>query len=372
MSRLRSFPAILASVCLCLWVAGAAVIDAQDRDIDIAPLIISLDTLSGIEKIEALNSISEKLIEQDRPTEAVPFAEDALKLADSAGSAWEALRARVNLGTALFFSGGDNFRTVAVLKKATEDLESLEKDPGNIPRDRILRGRLRAADYLGRILMEEQDNTSALTALTTASETAREIGNDQALSDILHRTAVCHLYLTQYSEALASGIEALEISRRIGHERLTAANEYIIGYIHRDLGNLDLSLSYFQSSLENARKAKDDYRSALALNEIGNILGMKSEFDKALEFKKEALKLAESIGEAYLISCCLHDIGNLYLQMKDFRQALPYLLRAFDIDIDSGNARDVAIVSQNIALIYSGWNQDAAGSSLSRTRPKTP
>ena len=78
-------------------------IDAQDRDIDIAPLIISLDTLSGIEKIEALNSISEKLIEQDRPAEAVPFAEDALKLADAAGSAWEALRARVNLGTALFF-----------------------------------------------------------------------------------------------------------------------------------------------------------------------------------------------------------------------------------------------------------------------------
>jgi len=335
------------------------VINAQDRDVDIAPLIESLDTLSGIEKIEALNRIAEILIQREEHVDAGRFAEEALKLAESAVNVWEAVRARINLGTALLFTGGDNIRTIEVLKKAAEDIESLGKDPGDIPRDRILSSRFKAAHYLGRALTSDQDNAAAVAAFQAALESAKEIGNDRAVADTLNRLSICRLFLTEYAEAMAAAIEALEISQRIGDTRLTAANEYIIGYLHRDLGNLDLSHDYFQSSLKNARKAGDDYRSAMALNEIGNVLVLQSKFEEALEIKKEALRIGEDIQDAYVISCCLHDIGNIYRNMKDDRQALIYFYRAFDIDMSSGNAREVAIVSRSIATIFLDGNEDA-------------
>ena len=101
----------------------------------------------------------------------------------------------------------------------------------------------------------------------------------------------------------------------------------------------------------------DTLKTIYLLNSLGTIEAQKHETQQAKERFQEALNLSLLSGDSTLISNSYNNFANYYLLTKDTVTALNYLKKSYAIDKVSGSAKNTAIVTYNIATMYSITNK---------------
>jgi diguanylate cyclase (GGDEF)-like protein len=187
---------------------------------------------------------------------------------------------------------------------------------------------------------------------------------------LLKGAGLSELILGDYNKALDFLLRAEAEAEKSNDREIAGASQYLIGYVHRDLGNYDLALEHFRKAYESGRALGHRRREIMSLNEIGNVFVYREQFAAALPYKERSLQLARQHGDADLLANGLHDLGNLYLSQERAADALPLLQEALAIDRRLQQTRGIAIALLSLADCQRRLGRPAAAlAALDEARP---
>ena len=203
---------------------------------------------------------------------------------------------------------------------------------------------------LGRVEIKSGKPQDSLAPLSSALTLAIDLGNEEARANILQATGVAYKLLNRPEEALRRDQESLAIKRKIGAKRGMAASLDEIAQIRETLGGL--------------RDAERSYTEALALRrEIGDRVGIATTLvnlavltheslhrpDAALPLLREALQIQRDTGNQNDEALVLNNIGNVYLTKRDYAEAQTYFERALELREKANVPSEVADTRHNLA-----------------------
>lgn len=166
---------------------------------------------------------------------------------------------------------------------------------------------------------------------------------------LLNKIGLAELILGDYEKALDHLLRSLAVAEKKGERTYITSSSYLIGYVHRDLRNFDLALSYFNAAHESALAADDQYYAIMALNEIGNLHVYAERFAEAIPYKERSLQMARQFADRKLLATCLHDMGHMHLSQDRPSDALPYFQESLAISREVGGDREIIIILLNTA-----------------------
>ncbi|NHK30461.1 MAG: tetratricopeptide repeat protein, partial [Asgard group archaeon] len=162
----------------------------------------------------------------------------------------------------------------------------------------------------------------------------RKSNNRYLLNRLLNNTALCSIEGGNLKEGLNYLEEAFKFSEILANKLQLAVSANNIGFIYRNMGNLEMSMKYFYIALENAKSSGVDHHYILVATET-NIAHLHLDFGKpqlALsdsETALESLKRSEVTVPPQIsiaLDLCRADIFESLDRFNDANQTLDYAL----------------------------------------------
>jgi len=173
--------------------------------------------------------------------------------------------------------------------------------------------------------------------------------------EVLHALSMAgyFYYLSaDYTRALKTKLRSVRLAESLKDTAYLISETSHLGFIHRDMANLESAMELFRKAAGLARTTGDIGMTISSLNEIGNVHFYNHDYDQALSIKTEALNLARSLNSPSHIAFVSHDIGLIYQQQGQHERALEHFQSACETDRKSGNTRGVTISLINIGQAY--------------------
>jgi diguanylate cyclase (GGDEF)-like protein len=255
-----------------------------------------------------------------------------------------------------------------LLAAARPTMAGDETRPGPAPAEDSSR-RAAALTERGEAEQKREDNRAAQATFRQALALLAEEGL-RPPARLLKGAGLSELILGDYNKALDFLLRAEAEAEKSNDREIAGASHYLIGYVHRDLGNYDLALKHFRKAYESGRTLGHRRREIMSLNEIGNVYVYREDFAAALPYKERSLLLARQHGDADLLANGLHDLGTLYLSQERAADALPLLQEALAIDRRLKQTRGVIIALLSLADCQQRLGRPAAAlAALDEARP---
>ncbi len=199
--------------------------------------------------------------------------------------------------------------------------------------------------------------TLATTYGKAALELGRKINHQKGILKSLSFLGVVAINEANHPLALQYFLEALEIA--------TAQNNMVeVAYTYNNLGklyynekNAMLYRQYYQKALDAARKTNDADVLAYSLRNVAFVYEYEKKYDKALFYHKEALKIREKLQkETYLISA-LQLTGACYTMVNEYDSAFQCFNKALSIAVHYHTILDRADVFNAKARAFRRMHQ---------------
>lgn len=159
---------------------------------------------------------------------------------------------------------------------------------------------------------------------------------------------------SQYDQALNELLKASRIyESEQNHNALTKVYNSA-GLIYLELGELDLSGSYFAQSLSSLEKAPNPEILSYILNNIGMLKQNQNQLDSALIYLQKSLEIKENNIDNPIISSTLNNIACVYIEKENYRAALDNYLISKSIKLQHKDSAGLFLIHTNIANLY-GW-----------------
>ncbi|MCD4692949.1 MAG: tetratricopeptide repeat protein, partial [Calditrichales bacterium] len=294
-------------------IAPLIILNSLSAEVKTDSLETRLQAVSGEEKIEVLNKLSEAY-KKSLPAKSVEYGKQALELSQKSGDRKGEALALLNIG------GGNSLL-------------------GNYDK---------ALEYFSKSLsINEKIND--------------KINIAQALNNI----GLVYQKLSAFDNALEYHLKALKIREAIEEKKGIAASLNNVGNVYWKLNDYDKALEYYQKSLKIYEELGNKNGTALSLNNIGNIYWGLNKFDKVLECFKKSLKIYEETDNDFGVAASSNNIGYLYKSLKNYDKALEYYLKSLKIYKKMGEKNGQANTLNNIGGLYSALKKyDKAESHL--------
>ncbi len=171
------------------------------------------------------------------------------------------------------------------------------------------------------------------------------------------------LYLIEATWRLGKHDSALEICNEVEKSlqkrppsepdilQRKASLDYHKGVIYRNLGDLDLSISFANQSLILQQSNDLIQERAYTLNLLGIIYFQKGEYGKALECYSDSFTINKKIGDFQYIAKNLNNLGEIYRFQGNFVKSYDHYKAAHNLFLKLGNKQDILHTSHNIGLI---------------------
>jgi len=130
-----------------------------------------------------------------------------------------------------------------------------------------------------------------------------------------------------------------------------------MGYVYKDIGDIEKGLELLLQSLDNSRMAEDSVNISVALNNIGTIYQEIDDLDKALTYFSESIEMRIQIGDRSETGYTLNNIGTIYGQKGEIDKARKVYFESLELAINKNNLTTIAMVYGNLGLNYRGNNQ---------------
>jgi class 3 adenylate cyclase/sugar phosphate isomerase/epimerase len=194
---------------------------------------------------------------------------------------------------------------------------------------------LRALDYFGRAL-----------------SLSEELGNKAGVATCLGNIGNVYYYLSDYALALEYYGKALALDEALGNQAGMARHFGCIGNVHYSLSDYARALEYYGKALELDEELGNKQGVAIWLGNIGTVHSRLSDYVRALEYFGKALALHEELGNKAGVAACLGNIGNVHKNLSDYARALEYLGRALSLAEELGDKSGVATWLGNIGIVH--------------------
>lgn len=123
----------------------------------------------------------------------------------------------------------------------------------------------------------------------------------------------------------------------------------LLGLVYRDIGNLDQAIHYSKLVIKNSEK---DSLKASAYNNLGACSRQKGEYEKAIKNYLNALNFYEINKNGREIAIVNNNIGLVYSYLNLPKQALEYHLKAKKVFEEIGYEKGISEALNNMAIIY--------------------
>tara|TARA_R110002051_G_scaffold4683_4_gene25986 strand:- start:22934 stop:24883 length:1950 start_codon:yes stop_codon:yes gene_type:complete len=193
---------------------------------------------------------------------------------------------------------------------------------------------------------------SALILTNQLYQFTKETKNEKGLIEALTLKGYIQFRIGNYSKALASYEEGLEIAEKID-DKLGAADILVkMGYIYHDNEDVINALIYYQKSLKIYEEENDLEGKGNIYNEFGSIYLSKGDYDKALDYYKKSIDINKELNYEEGNSAMYINIGGLYLTKNDFQQALDYYEKGLVIEKKKEDKLGIASALSGIGGVY--------------------
>jgi serine/threonine protein kinase/tetratricopeptide (TPR) repeat protein len=283
-------------------------------------------------------------------------------------------------------------------------LGSLYADNGDFDKARAQFAKILQADpkniktlwQIGSVEYQQGNPQGALEPLSKALSLAVQVDNPEQKALILQALGISYRLMNKPDEAIKNIQDSMDITRKLGMNRLLAANlaelaldqitigkpdaamasynqalqilhevgvkkdygDILInrGLLNNQRGNYDKALQDYKDALEIQREAKDVNFEAVCLSNIGVVYFEKYDMDNALIYYQQSLQLRQELNQPVYLSETLGSLADVYTAMGNYDQALASLMKAVDISRKANDTQGAADVSGSIGkvLMYQG------------------
>ena len=161
----------------------------------------------------------------------------------------------------------------------------------------------------------------------------------------------------QYSEAIASWQQALEIYRASGDFVGESVALNYLGITYSALGQYTQALDYYGQALEIAGEIGDRQREAGALSNLGNIYRSLGQYPQAIDAISQTLTIFQDIGDRQGEANALNNLGLVYGSLGQYRQATEARAQALAIFQEIGDRQGEANALSNLGSVYYSLGQ---------------
>ena len=186
-----------------------------------------------------------------------------------------------------------NTRPVADALQQIEAAAAVTADPAPLARAKI---ELAKADYYYRAEMRDREFRAATRHADRAIELYRELGDQHAEADAVHRRGLIHLQRGEYEPARELFDRSLELDRA-ACERPTFRGDYErhVGFIYLLEGDVAASIPYFERSLAFRRQAGAVDASLFAASTLASAFVDLDRLEEARPHLLHAMMIAERL-----------------------------------------------------------------------------
>lgn len=153
-------------------------------------------------------------------------------------------------------------------------------------------------------------------------------------------------------KSLELGLDALELSKKLGYQKGICMSLFRIGKSYWMLGEIENSSHHLLEALDLARRMEFKRVEAQALNGLGNVYSDLGNFDRSLEHYMSALKIAIQEGYKDLESTINNNVGAIYLDLKEMDPAIDYFFKSLAIAEADGVDFEMTTPLYNIGEAY--------------------
>lgn len=188
-----------------------------------------------------------------------------------------------------------------------------------------------STDSLAAQIQQQQDDTIKVEMLTTLSNNLARISPQKSLD---------------------YGMQALELSQKLGFLRGQALSVYSIGNAQYRLGNYVSALEFAIKAQHLYEQMGDGKKIAQCLNRIGTIYKNQKQYDEAIKALNESLRLFQSIGDSLGMAAPTNNLGETYRSLGNNAAALPYFFQTLALETAFKDTLGIPEDLANIAETY--------------------
>jgi tetratricopeptide (TPR) repeat protein len=240
-----------------------------------------------------------------------------------------------------------------ILDAQTEALDSLNRalDMSINDSERIKNLNLIAIE------LRNTDRQRATEMAEKALMLAVETDNRKGLAGALTTKGLLSEDADEFSDALNSYLEALDVYTDLKSEKDIARLRSLTGSVYKTLGNYDKAVENCLAGLRIYESLKDKDGIAQIYRIMGSIYKYKGDYEKSLFYYFSGLRLNEELGNLSGTANAYNNIGIVYVMMNDIEKALSYYHRSLDINLAQGIGNEAAINYGNIGVAYLNLGQ---------------
>ncbi|WP_316752072.1 tetratricopeptide repeat protein [Pedobacter gandavensis] len=300
---------VIALILLAFLNAGAQ-ISKQDS------LKALLKQHKSIEDQYRINAELTRLITRTKPSLALPYAEESVKLATMLHS--DSLIHKANLGLATVYFRLENFPKSLQLYYSI--IHSLEKNP--IP-DLLFTAYVNS----GNINIIQADYKTGIAKYTKALEylSSNTKTNLEKKAGLLNNIGGSYKEIKAYDKALMYLNEALKLSKQINDQSNIANVLNNQGLIYQKTGKNEQALKYFLEALEIRKQTKDTLGLATSNYRLGQYYYSLKDYKTAESYLKKVTGLKKDAGLLNLLNQSSLYLYKLYKAESNYEAALAAL-----------------------------------------------
>lgn len=205
--------------------------------------------------------------------------------------------------------------------------------------------------------LRSKDRQKALEMSEKALILAIQTNDREGLAGALTTKGQLSEDADEFSGALNSYLEALDVYTDLKSEPDIARLQSLAGSVYKTLGNYDKAVEHCLAGLKIYESLKDNVGIAQIYRIMGSIYKYKGDYEKSLFYYFSGLRLNEELRNLSGTANAYNNIGIVYVMMNDIEKALSYYHRSLDINIAEGIDNEAAINYGNIGVAYLALGQ---------------
>ncbi len=288
---------------------------------------------------EAYHRLSWEL-KSSEPTQALEYANDALKIAEKLNRPAKIAYALSYIGV-IYWQMGNFSMALDYHLEANSIYEDIQDH----------KGIARSNTNLGIIFSSQSHYDRALENYFKALKIYEEIDDKQGMAAVLNNIGRVYSHQRDYDIAERYHLESLDLKQSENDEKGMAFSFNSLAQVYQGKNELEKAREFYYKALEIRRKLSDKREIASTSGNLGYLYYLLKDHDEAEKYLQEALQLFEEVDDKSGLSKTYNSLGKLYQQVGDDVSARNYFNQSLRLAQNIGSNRLVMENYGNISGI---------------------
>ena len=285
---------------------------SQNDNIDTLKSQLKLTT-NDTSKIDLLNKISRQFYFNGEVEQIIPYAENALKLAERIKYKKGICMSFKNIGTA-YKMFGDNSKAIDYFQKALKISEEIK--------DKAIQADILA--YIGLVYEGQDDYKFAFATFLRSLKLREEIKDEKGIASSYNNIGIIYYNQGSYNQALDYYNKSLILKSKLQEHRGIVELYNNIGNVYMDQSKFDSTLSILFKALDLEKKLQDKNGLALTFNNLGLCYRLINKNDSALFYHKKSLAINQLMKNKKGIALAAYNVGYDFFNLNKIDSAKYY------------------------------------------------